>query len=111
MGQNTDERLERAITALDELIALVREAGLRQSGLFLDMARLQLQLELNGITDEEFSQFCDAIENRQFMCGAGEPLTTGHARPRHNSDLRLMHRAWREPQDRTPQRGRARAGR
>ena len=29
MGANTDERLEQAIAALDELIGLVRERGLK----------------------------------------------------------------------------------
>jgi hypothetical protein len=111
MGQSTDERLRRAIAAIDELIALVRETGLSQSGLFLDMAKLQLQLDLNGITDEEFGAFCDAIENRQLVFGTGERLAAAHARPRRNGDLRLMRRAWREPEDRTSQRGRARAGR
>jgi hypothetical protein len=111
MGQNTDERLERAIAAIDELIALVRETGLNQSALFLDMARLQLQLDLNGITDDEFGQFCAALEQRQFLAGATERPAATHARARHNGNLRVMRRAWREPQDRASVRGRARGGR
>src|SRR4051812_8852661 len=58
MQTNTDERLKQAIAALDDLIGLVRRCGLSQSELFLDMAKLQLQLDLNGITDEEFNAFC-----------------------------------------------------
>ena len=108
MGTNTDERLEKAIGIMNELIALVRGAGLAQSELFLDMAKLQLQLELNGISDDEFSAFCDALE--QGKLASCERSVVGHARARRNGDLRLMRRAWREPQDRTPQRG-ARAGR
>jgi hypothetical protein len=109
MEANRDEPLERAIAALDELLALTREAG-SQSEMFLEMARLQLLLEYNEITDGEFTAFCDALEEGRFMRGAGEPLAAGHARLRRSGDLRLMRRAWRQPQDSVRQRG-ARAGR
>lgn len=105
METSTDERLERAIAALDELIALVRERGLSQSELFLDMARLQLRLELNGITDDEFTAFCDALERGDMTHGSHDRTRTGHARPRRNGELRLMQRAWRHPQDALAQRG------
>ena len=59
METNADERLERAIGIVEELIGLVRETG-SQSQMFLEMARLQLQLDLNGITEDEFGAFCDA---------------------------------------------------
>jgi hypothetical protein len=110
METNTDERLERAIGILDELIALVRETG-SESEMFLDMARLQLQLDLNGITDDEFGAFCDALEEGKFGTGARERVATTHARPRRNGELRLMRRAWRQPQDPLPQRGGAGAAR
>ena len=61
MEPNRDERLEQAITAIDELIVLAREAG-SQSEMFLEMARLQLLLEYNEITEAEFGAFCDALE-------------------------------------------------
>jgi hypothetical protein len=110
MKASTDERLEKGMAALDELIGLVRERGLSQSELFLDMARLQLRLELNGITDDEFSAFCDALERGELTAAAHDRTRTGHARPRRNSELRLMRRAWRRPQDAVAQRG-GRAGR
>ena len=110
MGANTDERLEQAITIMEELTALVRAAGLGQSELFLEMAKLQLQLDLNGITDEEFGAFCDALESHEFMAGPCE-RAPAHARPRRNGDLRLMRRAWRQPEDPPPQRRGARVGR
>lgn len=109
MGANTDERLERAIGVIDEVIALVRASGFSQSELFLDMARLQLQLDLNGISDDEFAAFCEAVEQRT-LPGASERPAPSHARPRRNGELRLMRRAWRQPQDPVRQRG-ARAGR
>jgi hypothetical protein len=109
MEQSRDERLELAIAAINELIALAREAG-SQSEMFLEMARLQLQLEFNGITESEFGAFCDALEEGKFAGGAWEYLAAGHARARRSGDLRLMRRAWRQPQDPVRQRG-ARAGR
>lgn len=109
MEPNRDERLEQAITAIDELIVLAREAG-SQSEMFLEMARLQLLLEYNEITEAEFGAFCDALEEGRFMRGVCEPLAAAHARPRRSGDLRLMRRSWRQPQDPVRQRG-ARAGR
>lgn len=109
MKPNTDERLEKAIAATDELIAQAREAG-SQARIFLEMAKLQLQLELNGITDAEFSAFCDALEEGKLARDACERVAAAHARPRRNGDLRVMRRAWRNPQDLARQR-RERAGR
>lgn len=109
MEPNRDERLERAIASIEELLSLVREAGLSQSELFLDMAKLQLQLDLNGITDDEFGAFCDALEQHQFAPACDR--AAAHARPRRNGGLRLMRRAWRAPEDTTPQRRGAPAAR
>ena len=109
MEQNRDGRLERIIAATSELIVLAREAG-SQSEMFLEMARLQLLLEYNEITEAEFGAFCDALEEGRFVRGACEPVAAGHARPRRSGDLRLMRRAWRQPQGPVRQRG-VRAGR
>jgi hypothetical protein len=103
METNRDEWLEQAIATVDELIALARKAG-SQSEMFLEMARLQLQLEFNGITEDEFGAFCVALEEGRFVRGACERLAPAHARPRRNGDLRLMRRAWRQPQDPVRQR-------
>jgi len=109
MERNTDERLEQAIAATDELIGLARAAG-SQSGMFLEMARLQLLLEYNEITEAEFGAFCDALEQGRFVPAGSERPSVSHARARRNSALRGMRRAWREPQDPLRHRG-ARAGR
>jgi hypothetical protein len=109
MEQSRDERLEQAIAATDELIVLAREAE-SQSGMFLEMARLQLLIEYNEITEAEFSAFCSALEQGKFLRDGCEPPGAGHARARRNGTLRLMRRAWQQPQDSVRQRG-ARAGR
>jgi hypothetical protein len=111
MGQNTDERLKRAIAALEELSAVARDEGLAQSEHFLEMAKLQLQLDLHQITDGEFNAFCHALEHQKFAPAGCESPAASHPRARRSGEMRITGRAWREPQDRTPQRGRARAGR
>lgn len=98
METSTDERLEGALATLDDLIGLVRAGGFRQSELFFEMAKLQLRLELNGVTDAEFSAFCDALEHDAWMPGTAERKRAGHARPRRDGELRLMRRAWRRPE-------------
>ena len=109
MKQNRDGQLERIIAATDELVVLARAAG-SQSGTFLEMARLQLLLEYNEITEAEFSAFCEALEQGRYVQSGCEPVATAHARPRRNGALRAMRRAWRQPEDPLRQRG-ARAGR
>ena len=92
METNKDERLEQAVTTLDTLIDRIGACGLGQSVLFLEMAKLQLKLELNGVTDEEFGAFCHALES-----GTVEPITRAHpGQPRalRDGDLRGQGRAW-----------------
>ena len=91
MAPNMDERLEQAVAILDNLIDQMDACGLPQSALFLEMAKLQLKLDLNGITDEEFGALCDALEN-----GTLESTTRvrpGQPRTRTGCDLRGQDRA------------------
>ena len=62
MEASMDERLEHAVATLNILIERVGACGLGDSVLFLEMAKMQLKLDLNGVTDEEFGAFCDALE-------------------------------------------------
>lgn len=63
METSMAERLERAAATLNDLIALAREAGLHETAQFLAMAKLNLLIELNGITEEEFRALCVALED------------------------------------------------
>ena len=99
METNRDVQLEQAIARLDDLIALTREAGLGQSELFLEMAKLQLQLDLNGITDDEFGAFCEALESRKFAAAGCERPAASFPRARRNGEMRIMGRAWHSAQD------------
>src|SRR5436853_3832372 len=96
METNTDGRLEQAVATLDDLIDRIGACGLRQSVLFLEMAKLQLKLDLNGITDEEFGALCDALENGTLA--SATRARAGQARARRDGDLRGQRRAWQCPQ-------------
>ena len=62
MEASTDERLEQAIAAVTDLIAFARGCGLQDSAQFLAMAKLNLQLDLHGITEGEFRALCVSLE-------------------------------------------------
>lgn len=110
MQQNMDESLEKAIALINGLIEVTKAHGLESSALFLDMAKLQLQLDLHGITDEEFGAFCDALENGSIPPTTLAPPRGGHARPRRDGELRAMRRAWQCPEGiAVPHRGGGRA--
>ena len=101
MDTNKAERLEGAAATLNDLIALAREAGLSETAQFLAMAKLNLLIEINGITEEEFRALCVALE--------GESGASGKRRAR---SLSLRVRRVEMPEDNAvPQHIVARAGR
>jgi len=100
MEANKDERLEQAVATLNGLIELMRANGLGDSALFLEMAKLQVQLDLHGITDEEFFALCDALQDGTLRPASGTepPPSYSYPRPRREGDLRGQSRAWQCPQ-------------
>jgi len=104
MEASKAEPLEGAVATLDRLIALTQQCGLRESTQFLAMARTQLLIELNGITDAEFRALCDWLDGKQ-----PQPRPDETARTRRDGSLRSMRRAWQCPDDNTAGRGRRRA--
>ena len=104
MQANMDERLNRAITTLDDMIELVRRCGFAQSQLFLEMARLQIKLDLNGITDAEFGAFCEALEDGTLAAASAQRVQAGQKRPRRVGGMRGMGRAWQCPEGIVPRR-------
>jgi hypothetical protein len=109
MQPNMDGPLERAIATLNGLIDTAKAHGLGNSALFLEMAKLQVQLDFHGITDEEFAALCDALESGAFAANALAHARAGYPRPRREGDLRTMGRAWQCPQGAAPPRRRRRA--
>jgi len=108
MERSTDERLEQAVKTMNDLIGRIGACGLRQSVFFLEMAKLQLKLDLNGVTDEEFGAFCDALESGTLA--SATRVRPGQARARRDGDLRGQGRAWQCPHGvAVPRGGRSRA--
>jgi hypothetical protein len=95
MTTNMDEPLEQAVATLNGLIKMAETHRLGESALFLEMAKLQLQLDLNGITDGEFFALCDALENGTLKSSPDAPPS--YPRPRREGDLREQRRAWQCP--------------
>jgi len=92
MDTSMDERLDHAVTTLNTLIDRLSACGLRQSVFFLEMAKLQVKLDLNGVTDAEFGALCDALETGSL---ASKTLARpGQPRARHDGNLRVQSRSW-----------------
>lgn len=92
MEASTDERLEVALATIEALIASVGACRQRDALMFLEMARLQLQLDVHGITDDELDAFCDALQSGSL---ASKTLARpGQPRARHDGTLRVHGRSW-----------------
>ena len=109
METSKAERLENAVAMLNDLIELAHGAGFGESAQFLSMAKLQLQIELNGVTEREFRALCDALDGKR---GASPRARTraGQSRSRRDAQMTLMSRAWHSPgRVAAPRGGRSRA--
>ena len=91
MEASMDERLEHAVATLNILIERIRACGLADSVFFLEMAKMQLKLDLNGVTDAEFGAFCDAVERGSLK--SATLARPGQPRVRPGGDLRGQGRA------------------
>ena len=90
----------------------MHSAGLRESAQFLAMAKLQLQLDLNGVTDGEFRALCDALEGKALATPSGSRAGRARRALAAMATCATMRRAWHCPQDATARRaGRRRAAR
>ncbi len=86
MGTRTDRRLEQAVATLNDLIALAHSLELPDSAQFLSMAKLSLQIDLNGIAEGEFRAFCVALEDAGDETAARRCPASSERRPRFNED-------------------------
>jgi hypothetical protein len=108
METNADEQLEQAVATLNGLIAMTEKLGLRDSAQFLAMAKLHLQLDLNGVSDREFRALCDALEGKAGKPGSDTRQRATRGRSRHAGEKRAPRR-WQCPEDApTPRGGRGR---
>jgi hypothetical protein len=64
MNRRTTARLQGIVASLSEHIEVLRACGLREARQLLTIAKLDLQMRIYGISDEELRAFCAALEAR-----------------------------------------------
>ena len=76
MHETKSHLLEALILALDDHQALVSGHGLAHSALFLAAAKLDLQMHLYGISDEELRALCEALDRRPSLASGSAEADT-----------------------------------
>jgi hypothetical protein len=97
METNTAEQLKQAVATLSNLFHLARDAGLADTAQFIAMAKLHLQMDLNGVSDNEFRALCDHLEGNADKRSGVAPSRSTTARNRREAEMRLTGRAWQCP--------------
>ena len=64
MQPDKAEQLSSIVAALTGYIDVVRSLELRETAVLLDMAKLDLQLKINAISDAELHALCEVIERQ-----------------------------------------------
>ena len=62
------KQLQAIVTATNQHIRTLQALGLGKTAKMFAIARLDLLMQMHGISDEEFKAFCDLLES-----GAGMP--------------------------------------
>jgi hypothetical protein len=65
MNRDTTAQLQGIVASLGEHIDVLRACGLPEARQLLSIAKLDLQMRIYGISDEELHAFCAALERRQ----------------------------------------------
>jgi hypothetical protein len=66
MNRDTAVRLQGIVTSLGEHMDVLRACGLPEARHLLSIAKLELQMRLYGISDDELRAFCAAIERQHY---------------------------------------------
>ncbi len=64
MNRDTAVRLQGIVASLGEHMDVLRACGLPEARHLLSIAKLELQMRLYGISDDELRAFCAAIERQ-----------------------------------------------
>jgi hypothetical protein len=78
------EQIREITSAIDHHIAVLRDHGLKHAALMLGMARLDLEAQVNSISEDEFAEFCRALEKRN--AGGATPAARRRASARSPRD-------------------------
>lgn len=54
--------LSGIVADLDHYIGIVEKEGVGMAGLCLRMARIELQMKIHGVTNEEFDALCEFMQ-------------------------------------------------
>ena len=65
MPMDKTERLNGIVSALNDFIDVVRAYDLEDTATLLRMAKLDLQMQIHDISDEELQALCEAVEQGQ----------------------------------------------
>jgi len=84
MPMDRTERLNGIVAALNDYIEVVRAYDLDETAGLLRMAKLDLQMRIHDISDEELQALCEALERGQAASGAA-------AAGRGGNDIGLAH--------------------
>ena len=85
MPMDRTERLNGIVAALNDYIEVVRAYDLDETAGLLRMAKLDLQMRIHDISDEELQALCEALERGQGLSGSavarhgGNGLAHSHA--------------------------------
>ena len=63
MTADRTERLQAILAAIDNHIQALRNLGLDDTAWILAIAKLDMQMKLHDISDEEFKAFCEALDS------------------------------------------------
>src|SRR5260370_7623263 len=70
MPMDRTERLNGIVATLNDYIDVVRAYDLDETAALLRMAKLDLQMRIHDISDEELQALCEALERGQAASGA-----------------------------------------
>jgi hypothetical protein len=85
MPMDRTERLNGIVAALNDFIDVVRAYDLEDTAALLRMAKLDLQMHIHDISDEELQALCEAVEQGQ------PPAVQAGGRPGNGNGLGHSH--------------------
>jgi hypothetical protein len=74
MTKDMAERLQAILATIDDHIDVLRRFGLDGTAHMLAIAKLDLQMRLHGISDEELSALCEALESASHRSRNGKVI-------------------------------------
>ena len=74
MTEDMAERLQAILATIDDHIEVLRSFELTDTAQILAIAKLDLQMRLHGISDEELNALCEALEEANHRSQNGKVI-------------------------------------